>query len=451
MRQIFSFSPKTLSESTSVLNNPYRGFYHMIRYTLTDSGQHTDTSAIREYGLSLVLLEINLRNYRTGAISGTALAQLEDILNAWSQSDAQIMLRFLYDWDGIAKVTEPKSLSTVLTHMDQVSEIVNHYEASVYLMQGIFIGNWGEMHGSYFTDAQSVKALTAHLHEVIAPSIFLSVRTPAQWRMITGLDKIPARVPVYSSIADRLGLYNDGMLGSQSDLGTYESTPGARQEELAFQNRLCQSVPNGGEVVYDTPYNVLPAAVSYFKTIHVSYLNADYDQTVLEKWHQTVWEGQDTFFGCDGLTYIKAHLGYRYTVRRFTIRDIGFLQPRLQLCVTVENTGFGNTLKPFEGAFLFQNTATEAIIRLPLPFDFRTFKSGQTITLKADLSGKALPTGSYSLFFSVTDPATGRQIALANTEYREGKGLPLGQIVDKTGRDNHLRAAKIHALFFRPK
>ena len=439
-----SFTPKNLDESIDILNNPYQGFYHIIGYALTDDYIQTDdlsTYHTLDYDSPLVLLEINLKNYRTGAITDSGLTQLEDILKAWSQSDTQIILRFLYDWDGIAKAAEPSSLSIILTHMDQVSEIVNRYASSVYLMQGIFIGNWGEMHDSYFMDEQSVKTLILHLHEVIAPSIYLSVRTPAQWRMITGLFDVPEKFPAFQeqpSITGRLGLYNDGLLGSVSDLGTYGDTPrkkasspsykGIREEELAFQNSLCQYVPNGGEVVFDTPYNDLPAAVRDLKTMHISYLNADYDSTVLEKWKQATWNTEDTFFGCDGLTYIHAHLGYRYTVRQFTLRKNGLFKPRLSLQLTLENTGFGNTLKMFETAILFQNTTTEETFRLPLRFDFRELKSGQKKTLTASLPLKSLPHGTYELFFSVTDSATGKQIALANISYNEANGLPLGQL-----------------------
>ena len=440
------FTPETFRESTAVLRNPYQGFYRIFGYTLSDDGQHVQTPAadsIREYSFALVLLEINLRNYRTGAVSDSALAQLDAILKAWSQSDAQILLRFLYDWDGMAKAREPESLSTILTHMEQVAEIVNRYESSVYLMQGCFIGNWGEMHGSYFADGQSVQTLMTRLHQVIAPSIYLSVRTPAQWRTITGLYDVPAKFPAFQdrpSITGRLGLYNDGMLGSLSDLGTYGDTlrkdasdpsyKGTREEELSFQNALCQYVPNGGEVVYDTPYNALPGAVQYLKTIHVSYLNADYDQTVLEKWSRTIWNGEDAFSGCDGLTYVKAHLGYRYTVRGFTLRKHGLLQPQVTLQLTLENTGFGNTLKPFEAVFLLENTLTGETVSLPIPFDFRALKSGEAATLTASLPGNALSAGTYQLFFSITDAATGKQIALANTTYHEKDGLLLGQLED---------------------
>ena len=439
-----AFTPEAFWESTAVLKNPYQGFYRIFGYTLSDDGQHVQTTAadsIREYDFALVLLEINLRNYRTGPISDSALAQLDDILKAWSQSDAQILLRFLYDWDGIAKAKEPESLSTILTHMDQAAEIVNRYASSIYLMQGCFIGNWGEMHGSYFADSQSIQTLITHLHQVIAPSIYLSVRTPAQWRTITGLYDVPAKFPAFQEhppIAGRLGLYNDGMLGSASDLGTYGDTPrkgisdpackGTREEELSFQNRLCQYVPNGGEVVFDTPYNVLPAAVQYLRTLHVSYLNADYDPVVLNKWSKSVWDREDAFSGCDGLTYVQAHLGYRYTARAFTLRKQGFLSPQLTFQLELENTGFGNTLKPFDGAFLLRNVQTGDTCRLPLAFDFRSLTSGQTKTLTASLPVRDLSKGTWQLFFSVTDPATGGQIALANTTLVSENGVPLGQL-----------------------
>ena len=231
---------------------------------------------------------------------------------------------------------------------------------------------------------------------------------------------------IYAPIAHRLGLFNDGMLGSASDLGTYGTT--TREEELAFQNRLCRFVPNGGEVVHDTPFSALMAAVPYLKTIHVSYLNADYDPTVLQKWSRTIWNAEDAFSGCDGLTYVQAHLGYRYTARAFTLQKQGVLSPRLTFRLTLENTGFSNALRPLTGAFLLRNARTGETRRAPVAFDFRTLTSGQAQTLTASLPAGELPRGSWQIFFSVTDDATGRQIALGNTTFVEGSGVLLGRV-----------------------
>ena len=90
------FTPAPLAESAAVLNNPWQGFYHIVRYVLTGGEPPVDTPAAsqaRAYDLPLVLLEINLRNYRTGPLSDRALGQLADLLHGWSGSGARLLLR----------------------------------------------------------------------------------------------------------------------------------------------------------------------------------------------------------------------------------------------------------------------------------------------------------------------------------------------------------------------
>ena len=78
MRQSVTFTAEKFSESNEVLENPYQGYYHIIGYTLNDTDEaiasHADT-----YSDSLVLLEINLKNYKNTDISEHALSQLEQI------------------------------------------------------------------------------------------------------------------------------------------------------------------------------------------------------------------------------------------------------------------------------------------------------------------------------------------------------------------------------------
>lgn len=439
-RHFVTFTAEEFSESNKVLENPYQGFYHILGYTLNDSDESIDSHA-GTYSGPLVLLEINLKNYKNTDISEHALSQLEQIFKDWSNTDTQILLRFLYDWDGVAKATEPDSLSTILTHIDQVSEVVNRYSNSIYLMQGIFIGNWGEMHGSEFMDDTSVHTLINHLNESIDSSIYLSVRTPAHWRMITNLYDVPKKFPAFQTkgnLMARLGLYNDGMLGSVSDLGTYGDTErkdaaspsykGTREYELKFQNTLCQYVPNGGEVVSDNSYNDLPSAVESLNTMHVSYLNADYDNTVLDKWRNTTWNQKDAFYGCDGYTYIQAHLGYRYLVTKCTVKTSGFLNSQFNLSVGLQNTGFGNTLKKFQVTLKFKDTETKEITSIPIDYDLRKLKSTQKKTLSLSLPQKSLKSGSYQVFLSITDAQSGKQISLANTQDMQEEGLLLGKM-----------------------
>ena len=181
-----NYTFETFLESDKPLQNPYCGFYHIIGYTLSDDYSLPDsyTTSIASYTESLALLEINLKNYRTGEISEKGLTHLNDILAEWEKSpnNTKLILRFLYDWDGLALATEPDSIEIILKHIEQVSQSVNRYRDTVYIMQGAFLGNWGEIHHSKFQDEDSVKQLINKLNDVFDPSIYLSLRTPRQWR-----------------------------------------------------------------------------------------------------------------------------------------------------------------------------------------------------------------------------------------------------------------------------
>lgn len=439
------YKTESFSESAEPLKNPYCGFYHIIGYTLSDEYVPSDNTycGIYSYTEPLVLLEINLKNYRTGEIGEKGLAQLNDILNAWADSPCgtRLIIRFLYDWDGVALATEPDSLELILTHMEQISESVNRYRDSVYIMQGVFIGNWGEMHHSKYSDSASVKILIDRLNELIDPSVYLSVRTPSWWRAVSGLYEPPAKSPSFgadNSLTARLGLFNDGILGSESDLGTYGNTSkraavspdyrGTREEELKFQNKLCRYVPNGGEVVYNNNLSELKTAVSALKEMHISYLNADYDRRVLEKWESAVWTGNDIFNGCDGYSYIKAHLGYRYLIDSCEIKKSGFIKPDLTLRLTIKNIGFSNTLRQFMTALTLINEENGECIPITFNADLRKLGGENKKTFTVKLPVKELKRGGYLIYFSVKDKTSGQTVFLGNKNEITEKGYLLGRL-----------------------
>ena len=82
---------------------------------------------------------------------------------------------------------------------------------------------------------------------------------------------------------------------------------------MIWQNLLCRYVPNGGAVIINNPLNDFENAVATLKKMHVSYLNYDYDQEVLDKWSSVI-VGKGVYQGMDGLTYIERHLGYRILI-----------------------------------------------------------------------------------------------------------------------------------------
>lgn len=435
---IVTYAPAAFEESSEALSNPYQGWYHMYGYILSDSlpvapeTVQSNIASSKADGHQLALLEINLYNYPQSELSSGALEQLEMIISSWEKSSIHMIVRFLYDWSGNAHLSEPKTEGLILRHMDQAAEIINRHAPGIYILQGIFIGNYGEMHGSDHLTGSSIRDFTEHLAEITDPSIYLAVRTPQHWRTVTqSFDPLTAETAWNSSAPARLGLFNDGMLGSDTDLNTYGSTKdnvlpaakaaadysvkGSRAEELDFQDLLCAFVPNGGETVISNSYNDFNTAVTTLKKMHVSYLNSDYDTEVLEKWKLSVYRGDDCYDGMNGLDYMGRHLGYRYTVTGSSIAYGSDKKEPPAIQLTIANNGFSACYRPMTAEIILLNAETKEYWSILPQTDPRAWAPGTSTDLTAVLDADTYAAGSYTVYFRLTDQTTGRLIQLANT------------------------------------
>lgn len=426
-------------ESSELLDNPYCGFYHLYGYLLSESGNEDvlewSENILEHDTQQLVLLEINLQNYSDQALTDSALSQLSCILETFSSANKQLILRFLYDWDGTPSGKEPDDKSVILNHMTQTSDIVNTYAEHIFILQGNFSGAYGEMNQTAYGSEEDITQLTMYLAQITDPGIFLAVRTPAQWRTIfKSYDIFSDKDAFSSAFYSRVGLYNDGMLGSIYDLGTYDDTPlsrkdytekGTREEELNFQNHLCQYVPNGGEVVCDNVYNDLENAITDLADMHITYLNMDYDKKVLDKWKQTEYQGYN------GYEYIQAHLGYRYVLRSSKVAFHSFFNNTADLTFTIENVGFAPAYRAFNCNLILEHQDTKEQVILPVTLDTRRISSGDTVSVTVPIDVRSLEKGSYHLYLSMTDPSTGSTILFANQNTNTNKEPKLGELTVK--------------------
>lgn len=435
-RRSVSYRPAVLTESPKEFRNPYAGWYHMYGYMLSDQTPlDLSQTEKQEPGPGLVLLEINLQNYTEDAVSEAGLSQLDDLFAAWQAAGKQLIVRFLYNWDGMTH--EPDTLELILTHMSQTADIVNRYSDCIYIIQGIYVGKWGEMHSSRYMNEKDMLTLIQHLDQIIHPDIFLAVRTPRQWRCFSDF-AVERNMQNHGPAYSRIGLYNDGMLGSATDLGTYaewaagdSSASGetdSRKAEIAFQNTLCNYVPNGGEVVSDNDYNDFPAAAADLAAMHVSYLNASYDAAVLSKWERSAWGGGDIFSGMNGLDYISRHLGYRYV-----LRSSGFLPDSTEngeslFCVTLENIGFSNSYRSFDVTLTLRHKYSRAAYSVPVKTDTRFWNTGMQTSLEIPVEISGCRPGKYTVCLKITDPASGYEILCANEGEHTENGYVLGEL-----------------------
>lgn len=442
-----TFQSAISEESSTSISNPFCGFYQLEGYTLNDKKSATDAKKWWKKHCAksfnpMILLEFNLKHYAKKDLSNQTIEQISAILDECTKSNKQVILRFLYDWDGHAKSTEPDHIAQIKTHISQLSIPINQHKDCVYIIQGLLIGNYGELHHSKFQSADQLRTLALEMDKDFDPSIYLAVRTPAQLRSILQTDT-PETVEDESlqSLSKRLGLFNDGMLGSDTDLGTYDNTadasktsyekPNTRLQELRFQNKLCQFVPNGGEVIFHKDYSNLMTAIDTLSTMHVSYLNQSYDPKVIKQWQHSVYVGDGIFKNTNGYYYIKSHLGYRYILRRSHLDFHSFVGDQAFLYLTIENSGFAPAYRKFDTFLVFTDQKTRKQTNVKTAIDNCTIAGQDQSIFKVNLNIRSLKKRTYEISLKMVDPYTKQAIHFANDGYENSDQIPVGTLTIK--------------------
>lgn len=431
-----------LVESKNLINNPNRGFYRIYGFRIEDESvnwkQDVDKRIKNDDDATLALIEVNIQAYKDGKITDAGMNNIRELFDALSKQNKQYIVRFLYDWNGENQVYEPKNIRVILDHMKQLKEIMNEYADHIFTLQGLFIGNCGEMNNTQYIDEESLQTLASTLLSVCDNDMYLSVRTPMQWREIAQKEDSSDQL-VYTK---RLGLFNDGMLGNEFDYGTYGTQSKleagvnqkwTREEELDFQDELCRTVPNGGEVIIDNAYNDLDHAIADFNRMHITYLNEDYDRNVLEKWSNSVVHTDDCYDGMDGLSYMKARLGYRFVLRECRMQQ-DFWKDTLHVELDVSNSGFAPIYKACEACFVFVPQSSEGkTYSVNVEQNLSELAGGNETdrisTIQTTIPLHDLERENYDVYFQLKDQATGEMIQFANEQECEAEGYQIGQIL----------------------
>lgn len=479
-REFQVFQAAEFRESSEELSNPGCGWYHVYTFKAqppadgrpVEEEAWLDESCLAER-LALALIDIG--DFRIMPLSREALLHIGRIMAFFRKNRKQLLLRFAYDTEGRGMEREPLTLSMVKRHMEQIGEAIRPYMEDILVMQGIFVGNWGEMHGSKFLDGASMCELIDTLYRITEGRCFLAVRTPAQWRRAAegtaswrgtaertaGQQGTKERTAGQQGVAEgtvvqqgeaegtagwrrtaertvgqrggeegvegRLALFNDGIFGSPTDMGTYstasrseagETGSWSREEELVWQERYMDSVPGGGEILSGRPLKSYKKAAEELGKMHVSYLNSIYHPEQLDYWRNEKVEEPGCWHGLSGYDYIGRHLGYRFSVQNITIK-------KQQLQITIKNCGFGNLCQEAE-CFLVSEKEQSSLSCRKLDTDARNWKSGQETMLTAALSREEDTAGSR-LYLLLRRKADGHILRFANEGADEK--VPLGEFL----------------------
>ncbi len=392
--QKYQFISALKGEGTEILSNPERGWYLIEKFKIED-GQ-PGIKDLQPVTYMLTLIEINISAYKDGAISQDGLEQISSIFTALRKSGHRGIIRFLYDWDGECWKNEPTELDVVLNHMDQLSPILKKNADIIFTLQGVFIGNWGEMHGSRHLVHKELRQLIQKLADVTDPGTFLSVRTPAFWRIASfAYEPVPD-----TPLKKRIGLFDDALLSSENDMGTFAPVAGSApafsglndpESEKKFVSLLCRYVPNGGETAAFHQLNEGNEFIASMPFIHLTYLNAAYFPLVIENWKGTLCKEKGVFFGKPSWNYIEAYLGYRLLAEKIELK-------KDCLVLNLKNIGSAACCFSHKIKWVFVHPGSADVVT-DAGYDLKDLQSGESAVLSVPVSN--LKNEEYQVYLQI--------------------------------------------------
>ena len=313
-------------------------------------------------------------------LTESALAAIDQTLKNFKKNNMQVIIRFVYDQNnnGIKvgegwinengkSVVEARQ-DMILTHIRQIAEVLNANADTILTVQIGFYGNNGELHGSPMCSKNNFKgALKSMLEATRESGLRVSMRTPSKLAYYLDydisksaeLDEFVQTVTAQGEDAYRAAIFNDGYLGSDSDLGTYYN----REKETGWMATQNLHNPYGGDLVPDPDTGKAsveaqqPKVLKEMAKVRTSYFAPDSRV-------QTYWEGE-TYDGSlyDGddyakndpeyegqslWTYIENHIGYRFVLRESKLSESVKAGGTLENTFEIENVGFGNLFYPMQ-------------------------------------------------------------------------------------------------------
>ena len=428
MNKASSFCPP---EHFGRMNDPGRGYYSILRYMPGDDPDVAVDGAYLDVDDALVLVEINLCRFAEGDIPEEGVENVRRFFERLRGTGKQLIVRFLYDWDGNNLVSEPRSIETVLLHISRIAPLIKENSDIIYTVQGLLIGRWGEMHGSRFSRSDCLKRLYAAFKEAVGDGVNISLRTPGQWRAVTGYLADSRSGYSFEVGNDLPGLFNDGIMGSVSDLGTYRESAEDREKELDFQDKLCRTVPNGGEILSGGGFSNPAEQMRVLARMHVSYLNRDHDRVMLESWKNTPADLPGAPEGTDLFDHVGLRLGYRFAVAGASVKFCA-LGKKIKAAVTLKNAGFAPIYQKATPELVIADGENTSVFAMN-GGDIRTLcgtGDDDRITYTAVIPAKDLPAGDYEIFFRIRCEKYGKNIGTANEGCTEN-GCPVGRFVKR--------------------
>ena len=321
-------------------------------------------------------------------LTDDALNVLQTTFDNIRNFGGHVIVRICYDpwYNGRSNVTPEHKW--VLRHVEQLAPVLSRNTDVIVALEMGMHGAYGEMHSD-----------TNITYDRVAEAVNLMLRnTPPELKILTRTGNYSAKVlgfddwgkdfyiegEKFKEIANakgdtmyRVGMFNDGYLGTQYDYGTWGAdckTSICREEGVAWLEKYSINTPYGGEALTTANgYEVIntPEFLAYegFRT-HTSYLNIQWNNNLIDSWKKSLFKKKDFDYdpakvdSLTGFKFINDHLGYRFVLRESWLTDTVGADGVFRAKLRIQNVGFGNltwkapvklaVLKDLEGSVLLE-------------------------------------------------------------------------------------------------
>lgn len=396
------------SESLEVLQNPERGFYIPIGYNLRlEKNQPINPSG------NLIHLRVGIgafskanNNINDLELSNDALSAIEQTLDNIRNKNASVIIRFAYD-NFQGKANQEPSLTMILRHIEQLGPILLKNKDVITVIELGFFGPWGEMHSSSICTNENVSLAITRLLKSTEGKLKLSVRTPgyyAAWKKVNR-GTLNLDISKKGTMDYQIGIYNDGYLGSETDLGTFAN----RDIEIEWLSHQASHSFYGGEIVANfaslKPLNTIEYLSKEAFLTHTTYLNLYWNNQVIEAFKNTPYLGDDPLYQNEtAYQYIENHLGYRFILRGSYLTQKISVNDSLKFKLEIENVGFSNLINHKIVSIILENG--DLIYEIPTELDATNWNSKsiseETFTITPP---STIKNGKYKVYLRISEYA----------------------------------------------
>jgi hypothetical protein len=295
-----------------------------------------------------------------------ALNVLQTTFDNIRENKGFVIVRICYDpwYNGRSNVTPEHKW--VMRHVEQLAPVLSKNTDVIVALEMGMHGAYGEMHSDTNITYDRIAEATNLMLRNTPPELKILTRTGNYSAKVLGFDNWGVDFNIdgekFAEIAKakgdtmyRVGMFNDGYLGTQYDYGTWGAdcnTSICREEGVAWLEKYGINTPYGGEALTTASgYQVIntPEFLAYegFRT-HTSYLNIQWNYNLINSWKATLFKQKDFDYdparvdSLTGFKYINDHLGYRFVLRESWLSDTVGDDNMLRAKLRIQNVGFGN-------------------------------------------------------------------------------------------------------------